>query len=113
VAHSSNGGTNWDGLHTFDTNYLAGGAELIQVPDGTIYGFWLKGTAASSPTTNAVRYAWLSGGSGDEHFCADDYTWAASDNSYFYFAWCDRSRTHGTPPHIRPDADVKFAKTKQ
>jgi len=47
------------------------------------------------------------------HFCADDYTWSLADSSYFYFAWCDRSLTNGTPPHARPDADVKFAKIKQ
>jgi hypothetical protein len=47
------------------------------------------------------------------NFCADDYTWAAADSSYFYFAWCDRTRTFGTPPNNRPDADVKFAKIKQ
>ena len=47
------------------------------------------------------------------HFCADDYTWAAADSNYFYFAWCDRSRTFGTSPNIRPDVDVNFAKIKQ
>jgi hypothetical protein len=47
------------------------------------------------------------------NFCADDYTWATADNSYFYFAWCDRSRTFGTAPEIRPDADINFAKIRQ
>ena len=47
------------------------------------------------------------------NFCADDYTWVSADSSYFYFAWCDRSRTFGTAPNIRPDADIRFAKIKQ
>jgi hypothetical protein len=42
------------------------------------------------------------------NFCADDYTWVSADASYFYFAWCDRSRTFGSAPNIRPDADVKW-----
>ena len=45
------------------------------------------------------------------HSCADDYTWAAADSTYFYFAWCDRTRTYG--PSGRPDADVKLSKIKQ
>jgi len=59
--------------------------------------------------TNSADYQ-VSGGY--EHFCADDYTWAVADSDYFYFAWCDRSRTNGTPPYVRPDADVKLAKIK-
>jgi hypothetical protein len=47
------------------------------------------------------------------NFQADDYTWAASDTNYFYFAWCDRTRTNGSSPHTRPDADIKFAKVQQ
>jgi hypothetical protein len=47
------------------------------------------------------------------NFCADDYTWAAADSSFFYFAWCDRSAVFGSPPNTRPDANVKFAKIKQ
>jgi hypothetical protein len=47
------------------------------------------------------------------HFCADDYTWAGADSSYFYFAWCDRSSAFGSPPNTRPDADVKFARIRQ
>jgi hypothetical protein len=46
-------------------------------------------------------------------FRADDYTWSASDSSYFYFAWSDCSRTNGTVLKGRPDPDVKFAKIKQ
>ena len=46
-------------------------------------------------------------------FCADDYTWATADSNYFYFAWCDRSRSFGNAPTNRPDADVNFAKIKQ
>jgi hypothetical protein len=328
VAHSTDGGLTWDGFQKFDTNGVAGGAKLLQAPDGTIYAFWLKGNGASSPVTNVFRYAWLAGtnwsystnlgitlnssspgGSGnplrfsgddtndffistgapqpafangriyvayadlqsptssvdrgdifvaeattnsnhwlgtpivrkvnndrtstdqwnpsiasdpagtqlfigyysrqndpvtnswimaygakayitnglaaatfecfpisstgflpvfagtnaapnnwafdpvwpqrcvcldtnaiyaggsscsefdcphwpnsiigfsttdsDIHFCADDYTWAVSDNAYFYFAWCDRSRTNGVAPNIRPDEDVKLAKVRQ
>ncbi|HXP62109.1 MAG TPA: hypothetical protein VN829_16550 [Dongiaceae bacterium] len=51
----------------------------------------------------------------------DDNTWADADTNYFYYAWCDRSRTwtnsmtltntiYGQP---RPDADVKIAKIRQ
>jgi hypothetical protein len=47
------------------------------------------------------------------HFCADDYTQVAADSTYFYFAWCDRSRNFGSGSQIRPDMDVKFAKIKQ
>jgi hypothetical protein len=47
------------------------------------------------------------------NFCADDYTWTGADSACFYFAWCDRSRTFGTPPNTRPDADVKFARIRQ
>jgi hypothetical protein len=47
------------------------------------------------------------------NFCADDYTWSSADSNYFYFAWCDRSRTNGAPPHARPDADIRFSKIKQ
>jgi hypothetical protein len=47
------------------------------------------------------------------NFCADDYTWAGADSSFFYFAWCDRSRNFGTVPNVRPDEDVKFAKIRQ
>jgi hypothetical protein len=47
------------------------------------------------------------------HFCADDYTWSVAGSSFFYFAWCDRSRTFGTAPHTRPDADVKLSKIRQ
>ena len=52
------------------------------------------------------------GGTGNEyvHFCADDYTWSVANSNYFYFAWCDRTRTY---QNTRSDADVKFAKIKQ
>jgi hypothetical protein len=59
VAHSANGGTNWDGFHAFDTNGVAGGAKLVQAQDGTIYAFWLHGSG--SPLNNVLRYAWLVG----------------------------------------------------
>jgi hypothetical protein len=49
----------------------------------------------------------------NNHFSADDYTWVSADGNNFYFAWRDCSRTFGTAPNIRPDADVKFAKIKQ
>ena len=57
----------------------------------------------------------LPGGTGPlyANFCADDYTWAAGDNSFFYFAWCDRFRTNGSGQMTRHDADVKFAKIRQ
>jgi hypothetical protein len=50
------------------------------------------------------------------HFMADDYTWAAADGSYFYFAWCDRSRTYyhvPDPTKSRPDANVRLARVRQ
>jgi hypothetical protein len=47
----------------------------------------------------------------------DDTTWADADSNYFYYAWCDRSRTwtNTFDGHqcTRPDADVKFAIIKQ
>jgi hypothetical protein len=49
----------------------------------------------------------------------DDNTWADADTNYFYYAWCDRSRTWtGTNVltgqlYSRPDADVKLAKIRQ
>jgi hypothetical protein len=43
------------------------------------------------------------------HFGADDYTWSASDVTYFYFAWCDRTRKYQS---TRPDADIKLSKIK-
>jgi hypothetical protein len=54
----------------------------------------------------------------------DDNTWAAADSSYFYYAWCDRSRTwtndfskyttnFNGQATSRPDADVKFAIIRQ
>lgn len=46
------------------------------------------------------------------NFRADDYTWSTDDSNFFYFAWCDCSRTNGTPPQTRSDADVKLAKIK-
>ena len=57
--------------------------------------------------------SYLSTASAYESFSADDYTWSNSDSNYFYFAWCDRSRTNGTTPHARPDADIKLAKIRQ
>ena len=55
--------------------------------------------------------------SGICNFLCDDYTWADADNSYFYYAWCDRSRTWtwtlGGVQYTRPDADVKFARILQ
>lgn len=47
------------------------------------------------------------------NFVADDYTWAAADDTYFYFAWCDRSDSFGTGAQSRPDANVRFAKIRQ
>jgi hypothetical protein len=47
----------------------------------------------------------------------DDNTWADADSNYFYYAWCDRSRTwtNTFAGHqcTRPDADVKLAKIRQ
>jgi hypothetical protein len=47
----------------------------------------------------------------------DDNTWADADSNYFYYAWCDRSRTWTNTfngvQYSRPDADVKFAIIKQ
>lgn len=47
------------------------------------------------------------------NFMADDYTWVAADDTYFYFAWCDRSDSFGTGAQSRPDANVRFAKIRQ
>ncbi|MCP5523111.1 MAG: exo-alpha-sialidase [Verrucomicrobiales bacterium] len=43
-------------------------------------------------------------------FMADDYTWAAADANYFYFAWCDRSRSCSLPGGGRPDSNVRLAR---
>ncbi len=48
-----------------------------------------------------------------QNFMADDYTWASADSSYFYYAWCDRSRTYGSGGNTRPDADVNLARIRQ
>jgi hypothetical protein len=68
------------------------------------------------PTYPSPPYPFCTGCStsdNDVHFCADDYTWAAADSNYFYFAWCDRSRIFGNAHTNRPDADINFAKIKQ
>jgi hypothetical protein len=56
----------------------------------------------------------------DSNWFQDDNTWAVADSNYFYYAWCDRSRTWsntnsiaGQPSYTRPDADVKLAVIKQ
>jgi hypothetical protein len=54
---------------------------------------------------------------GNPHFFQDDNTWADADTNYFYYAWCDRSRTWTWTAlgaqNTRPDADVKLAKIRQ
>ena len=51
------------------------------------------------------------------NFFQDDNTWADADTNYFYYAWCDRSRswrwTALGVTNTRPDADVKFGKIRQ
>ena len=47
-----------------------------------------------------------------EHFMADDYTWAGGDETYFYFAWCDRSDPY-SGQFSRPDPNIRLAKIKQ
>jgi hypothetical protein len=51
------------------------------------------------------------------YFSQDDNTWADADTNYFYYAWCDRSRTWTWTvsgfQNTRPDADVKLAKIRQ
>lgn len=47
-----------------------------------------------------------------QHFMADDYIWTAADDTYFYYAWCDRSDSFGAGVQSRPDANVRFAKIK-
>jgi hypothetical protein len=58
------------------------------------------------------------GSFGNANWFQDDNTWAAADSNYFYYAWCDRSRTWtnvigGTNYTTRADADVKLAKILQ
>jgi hypothetical protein len=55
----------------------------------------------------------------DSNWFQDDNTWADADSNYFYYTWCDRTRTWsntnsiaGQPSYSRPDADVKFAVIK-
>jgi hypothetical protein len=51
------------------------------------------------------------------NFCADDYTWATADSTYFYFAWCDRSETctitFDGVPRTRADPNVWLARIRQ
>jgi hypothetical protein len=51
------------------------------------------------------------------NFFQDDNTWADADSNYFYYAWCDRSRTWTNTfkgyQYTRPDADVKIAIIRQ
>ena len=60
----------------------------------------------------------------DSNWFQDDNTWADADSNYFYYAWCDRSRTwtnnyaawgacFNGQATSRPDADVKFAIIRQ
>ena len=44
---------------------------------------------------------------------ADDYTWVGSDDSYFYFAWCDRSDTYLSGTNSRPDPNIRLGKIRQ
>ncbi len=48
-----------------------------------------------------------------QHFMADDYTWAGSDSSYFYYAWCDRSDSYIWQGHSRPDPNIRLGKIRQ
>ena len=52
-----------------------------------------------------------------KNFCADDYTWTVADNTYFYFAWCDRSLPSwfqfSQTWYQRPDVNISFAKIRQ
>lgn len=58
---------------------------------------------------------------GYEYFTADDYTWSASDNSHFYFAWryCSDLCTNkwiwngSTNNYIRADPNIRLGKIKQ
>ena len=54
---------------------------------------------------------------GAPNWFQDDNTWADAHTNYFYYAWCDRSRTWSSTfdgqPYTRPDANVKFAIIKQ
>jgi hypothetical protein len=52
-------------------------------------------------------------GSPYQNFMADDYTWAAADDTYFYYAWCDRSLPFSSGGNNRPDANVFFGKMRQ
>ena len=47
------------------------------------------------------------------HFMADDYTWASSDATFFYYAWCDRSETYNSWTNTRPDVNIRLGKVKQ
>ena len=112
---------------SFNSDITSVGAITLTTPAGELFQshplglFYLarhqarwRGTSGGNPTCTDQN---LNQGYGTfseyVHFCADDYTWVSADSNFFYFAWCDRTRTFGTPPNSRPDADVKFAKTKQ
>lgn len=77
---------------------------------------WFDTNAYVVPSGSAN--AWVkANGAVYRNFCADDYTWASADGSYFYFAWCDRSDTYVYHPgqgdqHTRPDANIRLARIK-
>ena len=80
--------------------------------DGLCYDQSARVVAIDYPCPSNTLFA-----GGLSYFFQDDNTWADADTNYFYYAWCDRSRTWTWTAfggqHTRPDADVKFAKIRQ
>jgi len=105
-------GTNDPTKLQFDPVYPPG-----DLPDGVdfylCFDQWARvQTNALDCPTNDVPMS-----DGIPHFFQDDNTWADADTNYFYYAWCDRSRTWTWTAlgaqKTCPDADVKFAKIRQ
>jgi hypothetical protein len=80
--------------------------------DGLCYDQSARVVAIDYPCPSNTLYA-----AGLSYFFQDDNTWADADTNYFYYAWCDRSRTWTWTAfgaqNTRPDADVKIAKIRQ
>ncbi len=107
-AYLSDGTTKLSGAQ-FMAELLAGTSASSLSPIATTGFFQGVGAGYFSQTNFCSNTADKESYGGYEHFCADDYTWSVADSDYFYFAWCDRSRTNGTLPYVRPDADAKIA----
>ncbi|MEK7684586.1 MAG: hypothetical protein AAB466_04100 [Verrucomicrobiota bacterium] len=114
------------------------GATFDMIPISTAFPPRFPGTVESTPPQNTWMFdhVWLQtdvcldsnyatviscpseiyfprSGPQHQHFMADDYTWATTDSSYFYYAWCDRSDTYFSGGNSRPDPNIRLGKIRQ